>query len=182
MPYIARCAEINVLVSFQKPVYCRQWNYQIKKIYVRTSHLTQAWSKEMCRFFSKTFSWIGLVDLEQQFYVIIFPQKIIKLRTISKFWKETKILIFAHLCCSDWFCWLKESLKYTFELSLAIGIFALNCLRCFSIQMLDHLQLKVFHELHSVLKVPISAHFPDWHRNRLGLIGWGHIPTRFILP
>ena len=75
MPYIARCAEVNVLVSFQKPVYCRQWNYQIKKIYVRTSHLTQAWSKEMCRFFSKTFSWIGLVDLEQQFYVIIFPQK-----------------------------------------------------------------------------------------------------------
>ena len=38
--------------------------------------------------------------------------------------------------------------------------------------------------LHSVLKVPILAHFSDetWHRNQLALIGWEHLPTRFILP
>ena len=37
-------------------------------------------------------------------------------------------------------------------------------------------------KMHSVLKVPISAHFFVWNRNRLALIGWEHIPIRFILP
>ena len=36
-------------------------------------------------------------------------------------------------------------------------------------------------KMHSVLKEPISAHFFYWHCNRLALIEWEHIPTRFIL-
>ena len=55
----ARCAKIDVLVSFQKPAYCRQWNYEIKKIYVKTSHLTQVWSKATCRFLRNELSKFG---------------------------------------------------------------------------------------------------------------------------